>query len=147
MINDKDDQLLELNKEVVRMTNANGHFQLVLDQQRKLYSMQKNETEKQLKAKEELEKELDFWLPGYLYYFKDGHLRDKLKEIIPNRRVDETSKNLEQPALFAYGDAMRLLSSINVKLPLQIKCEELQLKIDKLNALIEEFEEKEGLCK
>ena len=146
-MNEKDNKIIDLTKEVVRMTNANGHFQLVLDQQRKLYSMQKSETEKQMKQKEELEKEFEFWLPGYPYYYKDDHSRTRIKEIIPNRRKDGSSKNLEQSTLFIYGDWMRMLSSLKIKLPIQIQWEELQYKIDEMTLNLEDSRDREEFYK
>ena len=71
------------------MVEENEDFQKVLQQNRKLHAMQKQQTENERKKNEELEKEIDFWLPGYRFFESDASLRNTLSKLKPNRIPSE----------------------------------------------------------
>ena len=96
------------------------------------------------REKEEVQKEIEFWLPGYTFFHDNHFIRDIIKETIPNRDVDELTKNIEESRFMLFGDWMRLLSCLNIKTQLHVKWEKLTQKLLQLQSTIKHMEEKEA---
>ena len=125
------------------LSNKNSDLQWLLDESNKLLKLQKECTEKEIVEKEELKKELDFWLPGYQFFKEDNYLRKLVTKNPPQRIYDEFTKTLDDSQFALYGDGQRLASSVAVKSLYQHKYEKVQHEKEDLWARLEEMKESE----
>ena len=80
-----------------------------------MIEIHKAETKKEINKKEEIHKEIEFWLPGYSFFKDDAYLRERVKKNPPERTYNEYTRNMEDSFFALYGDGLRLSSSVALK--------------------------------
>lgn len=101
-------KIMESEKKIVELGEANQKLQEILADFQGIYKYQKEKIESQEKEKSDMEKEFEFWLPGKFYYKDNSEIRTLLENIEPFRKYDEYTKELDEPRLALHGDTTRL---------------------------------------
>ena len=104
-------------------------FENVLKYTKQLFRLEQDKVEKQIEQNSRFQMELLFWLPGYLEYKNDYLIRDKLKNIMPDRINNFEEKELSHNDFIYFGDVQRMMQVIDIKLNSQTKLEKANGKI------------------
>lgn len=87
----------------------------------------------------DLEKEIEFWLPGFYYY--NTKLREALEPIKADRNLDRYTQEMSEPEFALYGDSVRLRKVVSKKSEFKVKYEACLADIEVLESQIGELKD------
>jgi hypothetical protein len=117
-------KLIEHETKIMKLIDANKELHELLDGAKSIYLAERANCQKQAVLKEDLEKEIAFWLPGFYFYNRDDQIKATLEDIKPVRIRDDSTIDINDQKFALYGDSCRLMQAISIKSQYQLRYEE-----------------------